>query len=45
MDFTDTSSDENENEKMQAEQRRYNFRTRIPVQRNYFYYCGTLFDI
>ena len=45
MDFTDTSSDEDENEKIQTEQRRYNFTTRKPVQRNYFYYCGNLFDI
>ena len=45
MDFADTSSDEDENEEIQAEQRRLNFRTCTPVQRNYLYYCSNLFDI
>ena len=45
MDLADNSSDEDKNEEIQAEQRRYNFRTRTPAQRNYFYYCSNLFDI
>ena len=45
MDFADTSSDEDKNEEIQTEQRRYNFRTRTPAQRNYLYYCSNLFDI
>ena len=40
-----TSSDEDENEEIQTERRGYNFRTRTPAQRNYFYYCSYLFDI
>ena len=45
MDFADTSSNEDENEEIQTEQRRYNFRTRTPAQRNYLYYCSNLFDM
>ena len=45
MGFADISSDEDDSEEMQTEQRRYNFRTRTPAQRNYFCYCSNLFDI
>lgn len=34
IDFANTSSDEDENEEIQAEQRRYSFRIRTPVQKN-----------
>ena len=45
MVFADTLSDEDENEEIRAEQRRYNFRIRTRAQRNYFFYCSNLFDI
>ena len=33
IDFANTSSDEDENEEIQAEQRRYSFRMRTPAQK------------
>ena len=34
IDFANTSSDEDENEEIQAEQRRYSFRMCTPAQKN-----------